>query len=178
MVISQNGAYAYVSVISKAGANYVLQYDTRNFELINYAEVGVDPHVAVTKRHLYVLPQADSSITEYDLASLSKTGKGGTLANVHGVTLGKNNNLFLTNISDKKVASYNIARQTVGSITDASDTDGVAHNIAYNPDKNILALTHSGGSNVDFFRARDRDISLLGTDESGANPFGIVYIDR
>lgn len=178
VIISPDGAYAYVSVISKAGVNYILQYNTQSFQLINYIEVGGDPHVAVTKRHLYVLSQAESSITEHNLSSLSKTGKGGTLANAHGITPGNNNNLFLTNIADKKVASYNIARQIVGSITDASDTPGVAHNIAFNPDKNILALTHSGGTTLDFFKARDRAITLLGTDESGANPFGIVYIDR
>ena len=178
VTISPNGAFAYVSVFSKTGANYILQYNARNFKLKNHIEVGGDPHLVSSHRFLYVLSQVDSSIKEYKYANLRSTNRDGSLANVHGVTLGKDNNLFLTNIADKRVASYDIRTQSISSVADAPVADGVAHNVSYNFDKEILALTRSGGSTVDFFKVVEGDIEYLSSDASGGNPFGIVYIDR
>lgn len=178
VTISPSGTFAYVSVFSQTGANYVLQYNARNFKLKNHVEVGGDPHLVSSHRFLYVLSQDDSSITEYRYANLRSTNRIGSLANVHGVTLGKDNNLFLTNIADKKVASYDIRSQNISATQDAPVADGVAHNISYNFDKEILALTRSGGSTVDFFKVVEGDIEYLSSDASGANPFGIFYIDR
>ncbi|MDY7395641.1 WD40 repeat domain-containing protein [Aureibaculum sp. 2210JD6-5] len=178
VTISPNGAFAYVSVFSQTGTNYVLHYNTHSLKLMNYIEVGGDPHLVSSHRFLYVLSQDDSSIKEYKYANLRSTNRTGSLANVHGVTLGKDNNLFLTNIADKKVASYNLRSQDVTSVADAPVTDGVAHNISYNFDKEILALTRSGGSTVDFFKVVEGNIEYLSSDVSGANPFGIFYVDR
>ncbi len=178
VIISPYGYFAYVSVFSQTGQNYVLQYSTYNFNLMKSIEVGGDPHLTATNRRLYILSQDDSSITEYHFHNLNSTGRSGTMQNVHGVTPGKNRNLFVTDISGRKVGSYKINTQVTSSITNAGSSSGVAHNLAYNPDKKILALTLSGSNTVDFFRANGKKIKYLSTDESGANPFGIVYIDR
>lgn len=178
VILSPNGSYAYVSIFSQTGTNYVLQYNTSNFSLINSVEVGGDPHLTVTDDYLYILSQDDSSITEYNLTNLSPTGNSGSMANAHGVTVGNNDNIFLTNISERKVGSYNTNTQVTNSVTDAGSTAGVAHNIAYSSGSSILALTLSGSNTVDFFSANGTNISFLSSDNSGENPFGIVFMDR
>ena len=178
VILSPFGYFAYVSVFSKTGQNYVLQYNTFNFKLKKSIKVGGDPHLTATYRYLYILSQSDSSINEYKFYNLKPTGRSGTMPNVHGVTPGTNRNLFITDISGRKIGSYKIPTQTTKAITNVGSTKGVAHNLAYNPDKKILALTLSGSNTVDFFKANGKKIKYLSTDESGMNPFGITYIDR
>lgn len=178
VIISPDGRFAYVSIFSQTGTNYVLQYNAASFELMNSVTVGGDPHLIVTDRFLYILSQDDSTISEYNFSDLSPTENIGSLMNVHGVTNGTENELFLTNISDRKVAQYNPMTQTSSFITDAGSTEGVAHNVAYNPDASVLALTLSGSNTVDFFTITPTGITFLSTVTSGDNPFGIVYMDR
>lgn len=178
VVISPNGMFAYVSVFSQTNTNYVLQYNTSDFSLMNSIVVGGDPHLTVTQNNLYILSQDDATIIEYNFSDLSATGNSGTMTNAHGVTVGNNNDIYITNILDRKVGSYNINNQTTTNITDAGSTSGVAHNLAYNPNSNILALTLSGSTTVDFFSADGNTITYLSSDNSGENPFGIVYMDR
>ena len=178
VIISPDGNYAYVSVLSSMGNNYVLQYSTSNFSLMNYTMVGGDPHLTVTSDHLYILSQNDSTILEYNFDNLTPTGKGGMIPNAHGVTPGDMDDILVTNIPERKIAVYNSDTQVVDRITDAGSTSGVAHNLAFNPRKNILVLTLSGSNTVDFFRVTNKKITYLSSDVSGMNPFGVVYVER
>ena len=178
VILSPTGKYAYVSIISTASDNYVLQYDTTSFNVLNATIVGGDPHLTVTAQHLYILSQNASSIVEYNFDDLTPTGKSGSIANAHGVTLGDDDDILVTNISERKLAVYNTDTERVDRVTDAGSTTGVAHNIAFNTRQNILALTLSGGTAVDFFRVSKNKITYLSSNESGTNPFGIVYMAR
>lgn len=178
VTISPDGEFAYISVFSQLGLNYVLQYGTNSLSLIDSEVVGGDPHLLAGPVNLFVLSQDDSNIREFNYSDLTYTGNVGIFANAHGVTLGGSDNIFVSNISDRKVASYDIATQTILNITDAGSTAGAAHNLAYNPDNGILALTLSGSNTVDFFKVDSTGITFLSSVVSGDNPFGIVYIDR
>lgn len=178
VIISPDGNYAYVSIISPMGEDFVLQYSTGSFNLLNYTMVGGDPHLTVTQDFLYILSQDASTISEYTFEDLSPTGKEGAVPNAHGVTPGDRNDILVTNISDRKVAVYNTETESVDRVTDSGSTMGVAHNLAFNPKQNILALTLSGGNTVDFFRVSRKKITYLSSDVSGSNPFGLVYIER
>ena len=178
VIISPDGNYAYVSVLSTVGNNYVLQYSTGDFSLINYTIAGGDPHLTVTDDYLYILSQNDSTILEYNFTDLTPTGKGGMIPNAHGVTPGDMDDILVTNIPERKIAVYNSDTEVVDRVTDAGSTSGVAHNAAFNPRQNILALTLSGSNTVDFFRVTNKKITYLSSDVSGINPFGIVYVER
>ena len=178
VIISPDGSYAYVSVLSTMGDNYVLQYSTSDFSLINYTIAGGDPHLTVTDDYLYILSQNDSTILEYNFADLTPTGKGGIIPNAHGVTPGDRDDILVTNLPERKIAVYNSASEAVDRVTEAGSTAGVAHNLAFNPRQNILALTLSGSNTVDFFRVTNKKITYISSDVSGMNPFGIVYVER
>jgi len=178
VIISSNGRFAYVSVFSQTGANYVIQYNTSNFKVMNIEEVGGDPHLSANRRNLFILSQDDANIKEYRFANLKPTGKMASIPNAHGVTPRGNRSLFITNISGRQIATYDVESGTTTSTVDASASAGVSHNVAFGKKGRTLASTNSGGTTVDFFKAnRDGELTLLQTDESGGNPFGLVYFE-
>ncbi|WP_452221928.1 YncE family protein [Lacinutrix salivirga] len=178
VILSPNGDYAYVSIFSQAGNNYVTQYNTTDLSVVGSVQVGGDPHLTVNNNFLYILSQADGNIKEYNFNDLSETGKSGDYSNAHGVTQGNNNDIYITNISDRAIGTYNTATEAIGATADATATAGAAHNLAFNPNANILALTISGGTTVEFFDTTATTITASSDDNSGENPFGIVYADR
>ena len=179
VVLQPNGKYAYVSIFSQLGQNYVIQYDTDDFTIENVEAVGGDPHLSVNKHNLYILSQDDANIKEYQFRQLTATGKMASIPNAHGVTANGNRSFFVTNISDREIAVYDVPQARVKGGISAAATAGSAHNVAFSSLDNVLALTISGGTTVEFF-AVDKsgsDLSPLTVDESGQNPFGIGYFE-
>lgn len=174
--IAPNGAFAYVSIISLTGQNYVLQYNTQNFELMNIVTTGLDSHLSGNVRNLFILSQADSTIREHRYQNLEATGKELEIANAHGVTPSGNNGFFVTNFSGREVISYNSANNSIINSSPTIATAGVAHNLAYGYDSEVLALTISGGNTVEFFSVSENsELASMSSLTTGSNPFGITY---
>lgn len=177
-IISPDGKYAFISIFSKTGKNYVVQYNAATQTKLKSMKVAGDPHLSIANNKLYILTQEDGNIKEVNIDSFNPTSKEGKVTNAHGVAVGKNNTLYVTNIAERIVHEYNTTETKSTKNHATTATTGVAHNLAYNPYNHILGLTISGGKNVEFFTANANTLATLKTFESGENPFGIVYIER
>ena len=70
VVLSLNGRTAYITFVGGEGNDWVVQFDTRTFTERNRAAVGLDPHVSVTNRALYVPAQNSDVVHVLDLRTL------------------------------------------------------------------------------------------------------------
>jgi DNA-binding beta-propeller fold protein YncE len=183
VILDPLGNFAYVTVLGIAGpSDYVVQYSTRNFQEINRAAVGQDPHLSLTARNnlLYVPCQNSDAVfvlnrhTMQFVKEIPVPGAHGAGMPLHGKVF------YTTNLpgggTDGLFAINTLSNQVIGS----SDTPfPVPHNIALPPSAEILYLTHSGGTSdkLTVYKISDHNPlpQFLKEVTVGLNPFGLSW---
>ncbi len=197
ITIDPEGNAAFVTVVGVSGANdFVVRFNTRNFQETARRAVGKDPHVGLPPRSKYLFVPSQDADTVYVLntkdlevvkeimipgahgAGWTPDGKFFFTSNLPGKTLPELGNDALWVVDTKSL-------EIVGHTPMPDDPElEVPHNIAVSGGKeNKLYLTHSGHDDGDAIG----DVTIYAISKTdpvprylkkvtvGLNPFGIIY---
>ena len=189
VLVGHFGRFAYVSVLGLSGNNdYVVQFDTRNFQEIGRAPVGKDPHFTFSpfNPNLYVPCQGADEVFVLNPRNLNERTRI-PVPNAHGAMAMLNGKkVYITNISDggtDGLFTLNGRRNQVLSSTDTPFV--VPHNIALSyryAARRIVAdklyITHSGGTanQVSVYDIRSGTPIHITNVTVGLNPFGLAFV--
>ena len=173
VVISENGMYAYVSILDGADVSYIVQYSTGDFSYMGHAMIGGDAHLLAHGDKVYGLAQNGNEVTVFNQGDLSVVDNL-SITGPHGVAANQDY-LFTANLPDKSLSVISLSNYDVVN-TVAADYD-VPHNIVTNEAGDKLFLSHSGGSStkVVFYEISGSNLTKLTDADSGTNPFGVLY---
>lgn len=179
--VENSGNFAYVTIWGlPSGNDAVVKYSTSTLTEVDRVRVGDNPHVAFSRRKLFVPCQTNGYVLTIDSETMTIREEI-EVPNPHGATVSDDKNRFYTtNFSGGGVdAIWVIDTRTetvVGGPTDAPST--VPHNLALEGNDRRLYCTHSGANNtVSIYRssAANPDPVFLKELTVGLNPFGIEF---
>lgn len=173
VIISPNGSYAYITVLDGADKSYVVQYNTSTYAYMGHAMIGGDAHLMVKGDKLFAPSQNGNAITVFNPSDLS-VEETISITGPHGVAV-NDNYFFSANLPDKSIGVIDLSNYNVVN-TVAADYD-VPHNLATNASGNRLFLSHSGetSTKVVFYEISGSNLSKISEQDSGTNPFGVLY---
>lgn len=176
VAISENGMYAYVSVLDGEDLSYIVQYSTSDFSYMGHAMIGGDAHLIVKGDKVFGLAQNGNEVTVFNQNDLSVIDNIG-VTGPHGVAV-NDDYLFTANLPDKSLGVISLSNYDVVN-TVATDYD-IPHNIVANDAGDRLFLSHSGGSStkVVFYEISGSNLTKLAEADSGTNPFGVLYFKK
>lgn len=180
VVVTSNARSAYVTLIGGSEHDWVVQYETETFTEVNRAPVGLDPHVSLTSRALYVPSQGAGTVQVLDLRTLAPLAEL-SVPGAHGAGMSPNARTFYTtNLpgggSDGLWAINTATNQILGAVDTAF---AVPHNVVVTPNRHLF-LTHSGGASdkVTVYTVSPQNPIPVPVGEVtvGLNPFGLAYV--
>ena len=174
---------AYVTMLGLSGANdYVIKYDRENFQEVDRAQVGQDPHVILTPKNdlLYVAAQNSNEVSVLERDDLSKVATI-EVSGAHGVWIPRSGDvLYVTNLPGASL--FTIDLDTNAILGAPVPTGGVptAHNLVATKNGRKLYVTHSGAMadqvTVYTISKQNPRPVLAGAITVGLNPFGLAFV--
>ena len=186
VIVGPHNRFVYVSVLTAAENDYVVQYDAQSFEEVGRAAVGKDPHLSLARQHnrLYVPCQGSDVVivlNRYTLDEMTRIDVPGA----HGAAMAPNGKHFYTaNLpgggTDAIFTIDTRRNRTVGEAVDSPYP--VPHNLALDQSGRTMFLTHSGGTadkvTIYSVRGAGKKVRYASEVTVGLNPFGVAYVPR
>lgn len=181
-----NAAFvSMVDLVADGLDDWVIRYDTSTFAETHRVQTGEDPHVSLSAKNdgkLFVASQGANAVQVFDRADLSAIAPDIAINTAHGLGMAEDGDiLYVTNIAGggtDGIATVDTVAQTVLDSTDAPLA--VPHNAAVSDDQTKLFVTHSGATSdtvsVYDISGPNRVPVLIGTVNTGANPFGLAAV--
>lgn len=183
-----DAAYFYLTIhdTNTKGINIdkVLKVSRKTLEVVAHHVFSPDVHVGLPQNSPYLLVAEQSGkvnfLTRQNM-KIVKTVK--MVPGAHGIYWNpEGTQIYSANIaSDGPNSLYSISNQQLGSAQLVETLDSgfsKPHNIAVDFVAQRLYLTHSGANDVVSVYDIQNGTQLLGTIQTGANPFGIGFIKR
>ena len=184
VILNRTGQAAFVTMLGFAGDHdYLIKYNTRSFEEVDRAEVGKDPHLAVSFRRpqLYVPAQNSNEVRVLNQRNLELE----TIIEIpgaHGAWMAPVGVFYTTNLPGGGVDglfAIDIRHNTV--IGEPVDTPyPVPHNLVQAGRAGKLYVTHSGATankvTIYTVTLRDPVPQYAGEVTVEFNPFGLAYV--
>ena len=189
IVLDPSGDYAYVTVLrdDTFDTDLLVKISTQTFEILDTADVGKDPHVAVAPENnlLYVPAQNSNLIDVFDRRG-TELVKVGTIEQpgAHGIEYSFDGKyIYTTNLPgggpNGLFVIDAVTNQIVGNVEGFDTPFPTPHNVWLNGAGDRLFLTHSGATStkVSVYSLEDPTSPVLldSTDVEGLNPFGLAY---
>lgn len=181
--VRANGSKAYISAFSgdPSTPDSIFVYSTTNFQRLNAAAVGKDPHLFhIKKRNRLFVPCQSGEVYVLNGANLNLVN---TVAapGAHGIFSSETDDLvYVTNISGAQLyAMDNADASIIGTPT--STPLNIPHNVTVGNSGTSLYVSHSGAAaNQVTVYDLDQNGGIVhnSTLTVGTNPFGITYYER
>ena len=179
--------FAYVSILGLGlndGINDVIvKFDTTDFTVVDFQEVGLAPHLSATSKNEFLYVPAQNSdevrILNRDTLDIVKTLD---FEGAHGTGMSPDGSVFCTtNFPGGTEDTLSCIDTAINEIAAGNPIDTPverAHNLVFNGDGTKLYVTHSSTDLdlVSFYSVEDKAPTLLGTVNTGTNPFGIAFV--
>ncbi|MDJ0678728.1 MAG: PEP-CTERM sorting domain-containing protein [Xenococcaceae cyanobacterium MO_167.B52] len=179
--------FAYVSILGLGlnnGTNDVIvKFDTTDFTVVDFQEVGLVPHLSATSKNEFLYVPVENSnavqILDRDTLDIVKTLN---FEGAHGTGMSPDGSVFCTtNFLGGTEDTLSCIDTAINEIAAGNPIDTPverAHNLVFNGDGTKLYVTHSSTDLdlVSFYSVEDKVPSLLGTVNTGTNPFGIAFV--
>lgn len=191
--------HVYVTMLGIEGENVdkedlVLKYDHRSLELEDTLKFSFDVHLGIPEQSPYLLvPETTAGILNYvDKKTFEVVAEVEGVPGAHGIWWNSDaSKVYLANFGSQGPESiYEIRQSTDTEIFAAEKVstqalgDTKAHNITVDFINQVMFVTHSGPAangalnrNVSLFSVKGTP-TFIKTIESGANPLGILLVDR
>lgn len=177
VIFDPSTRFAYVSVLGISGANdYVVKYNTNQYQEVGRAAVGKDPHLSATDQNnfLYV-PCQGGDVYVLDRTSLA-TETIIPFTGAHGAGMSNSGDYFY--VTDLPGTQLGVISTTTNTVINSpvSTPFPIPHNIAINSTDTKVFVTHSGATadKLSIYTANPNP-SLQTSLTLGTNPFGLVY---
>jgi len=185
VILDPTGDFAYITMLGVQGpSDYVIKFSTKTFQEVARAEVGKDPHVALSRRNklLYVPCQNSDAVyvlTREDLSVETIIPVPGA----HGAGMLRSGKTFYTtNLPGGGIDGLVSIDTNNNEVIHRPVTTPypVPHNIAMTQNGHKLYITHSGASadKLTVYRV-DKSTRLpefFSEVTVGKNPFGLAFV--
>lgn len=175
VIINPQGNFAYVTILDGTDTSHLVQYNTNDFSIVNTFQFGGDGHLGFFNNSLYSLSQNAGEIKQHradDLSEIDTISFSGS----HGVTANANY-LFVTDLPNGNLGVIDTENNIISTVETSFDA---THNLAVNNFGNKLILSYSGETqnNIELFDITNGQLTTNTTLESGANPFGVTFVQK
>ncbi|MCB0379087.1 MAG: hypothetical protein KDD33_11400, partial [Bdellovibrionales bacterium] len=191
--------FIFVSMMGIEEANgdkydVVLKYDRKNLNLLDQMRFSFDVHLGIPQNSPYLLvpEQTAGRLNFIDKNTFKVVTTVEDLPGAHGIYWNADaSRVFLANFTSSGPMSVYEVRQKQGTTSfeatkvESKDLmDAKAHNITVDFENQTMFVTHSGpnvdgelNTKVSLFSTKG-DLEFIKTVETGANPLGILLVEK
>ena len=182
VILDPKGRFAYVTLVGGTANDWLVQFDTTTLTEVNRAQVGLDPHVALTQRNklIYVPAQNSNIVSIFDRETLDLVVEV-SVPGAHGAAMTPSGKVFYTtNLPGGGPDGLFAIDTKTNAVIGSTDTPyPVPHNLVVTKNDKLF-VTHSGGTSdkvtIYDITTPDPVPDLRAEVAVGLNPFGLAYV--
>ena len=194
VVVDKTHIYVTMIGVEDGAQDLVLKYNRQTLELEGRLQFSFDIHLGIPKQSPYLLvPETTAGKLNFiDKKTFKAVNSVDGLAGAHGIWWNSDaSKVYLANFGSQGSESIYEVRQTTDTeefsaekISTHDLADAKAHNITVDFVNQVMFVTHSGPNldgqlnrNISLFSVKGTP-KFIKTIESGANPLGILLVER